>query len=99
MEVMNMTKKAISLAEFDQLPMETKLDILHKDGVHIGKRAVEEQITILYQLYGFYVEVYFREYRKEVSRIVTTENVDILQPYLDQVKIRDLDKNRNSNNG
>ena len=90
-----MTKKAIGLAEFNELLLENQLDILQKDGVHIGKRVVGGEITILYQLYGFYVEVYFKEYRKEVSRIITSENTDILQPYLDQVQIRDLDRNKN----
>lgn len=90
-----MTKKAIGLAEFKELLLENQLDILQKDGVHIGKRVVGGEITILYQLYGFYVEVYFKEYRKEVSRIITSENTDILQPYLDQVQIRDLDRNKN----
>jgi len=89
-----MTKKALSRAEFNTLAHQEQLHILYKDGVHIGKRTVDDTIVILYQLYSFYVEVYFKEYRKQVSRMITSEDTDLLQSYLHQVRIRDLDNNK-----
>lgn len=89
-----MTKKALSRAEFNTLAQQEQLNILYRDGVHIGKRTVDDTIVILYQLYSFYVEVYFKEYRKEVSRMITSEDTDLLQSYLHQVRIRDLDNNK-----
>ena len=49
---------------------------------------------ILYQVYGFYAEVYFKEYRREVDEIIVSDNAEILQPYLDQIQITGLDKNK-----
>jgi hypothetical protein len=88
-----MTKKAISSEEFKQLSKHVQLQVLHRDGVHVGKREVGHQDVILFQLYSFYVEIYYREYRKEVTEIVISENPAMLQPYLHQIHISDLDVN------
>ena len=90
-----MTKKAINFLEFNELSKEMQLHILHKDGVHVGKRKIDGKVVILFQLYSFYVEVYYKDYRKEVEHMLTSENPDILQPYLKQIHIRDLDKGKN----
>lgn len=92
-----MTKKALSLAEFIELAEEHQFDILHKHGVYVGKRKDNEQTIVLFQLHGFYVEVYYKQYRKTVDRIVTSDNADILQPYLTQIDVRDLNKGDSTN--
>ena len=89
-----MTKKLIDAKEFELLSPEKQLDILQKDGVHIGKRDIEHEKVILYQLYTFYVEVYFEEYRKKVNKMIISDKVDILQPYLDQIKINGIDQKK-----
>jgi hypothetical protein len=89
-----MTKKAIGYSEFIELPEELQLDLLHVDGVYIGKRKVNGQVVILHQLYGFYVEVYYKKYRKKIDRIVTSDHTDILQPYMDQIHVKGLNKNK-----
>lgn len=87
-----MTKKALSLEEFKNLPQELQFEMLHRHGVYVGKRKEGEQTVILFQLHGFYVEVFYRQYRKTIDRIVTSDHTDILHPYLDQIHIRDLKK-------
>jgi hypothetical protein len=94
-----MTKRAISLAEFNELNDALKLDLVQKQGAYIGKRKIKRQTVILYQLYGFYVEVYYRSYRAIVDAIQTTDEVIILQPYLDQIHVRDLDKDGKKQQG
>lgn len=89
-----MTKKLIGAQEFELLSQEKQLELLQKDGVHIGKRDIEKEKVILYQLYTFYVEVYFKEYRKKINKMIISDKVDILQPYLDQVKVKGIDKNK-----
>lgn len=59
----------------------------------MGKRQVNERPVILFQLYGFYVEVYYRVYRCTVDRLLTSDSTEILIPYLDQIYVRDLKKN------
>lgn len=90
-----MTKKLIGLGEFLELPAELQFEMLHRDGVYVGKRKVADQAVLLMQLYGFYVEVYYKAYRKEIDRIVTSDQTDILTPYLDQINIKDFNKNEN----
>lgn len=85
-----MTKKALSLAEFMDLPQELQFEVLHKHGVYVGKRKIQRQAVVLFQLHDFYVEVYYRQYRKTVDHIVSSNSTDILQPYLDQINIKDF---------
>ena len=87
-----MTKKALGLAEFKEMAFDLQFEILHRDGVHIGKRKVDDMIVILFQLYTFYVEVYYVQYRKVIHHIVTSEDTNILQPYLEQIHVKDLNK-------
>lgn len=87
-----MTRKALSLREFTELPEELQLEVLHKHGVYVGKRKVSGQFIILFQLHGFYVELYYSEYRKSVDRIMTSNHPEILHPYLDQIIVKDLGK-------
>jgi hypothetical protein len=85
-----MTQKLPGLREFLQLTEKEQFDLIRQDGVHVGKRKIGHQTILLFQLHGFYVEVYYKEYRKVVDRIHTSDSTDILQPYLDQVHVRDL---------
>ena len=82
----------MSLTEFNELDHAVKLNIVQKQGAYVGKRIVEGQTVVLYQLYGFYIEVYYTSYRKIVDSIHTTDNVDALLPYLNQIQVRDLDQ-------
>lgn len=93
-----MTKKAIGSKEFKELTEERQLDILQQDGVYVGKRKLGEQTVVLYQLSGFYVEVFYEHYRKKIERIITSDNTDILQPYISQVNVRDLNKDQGTGN-
>lgn len=92
-----MTKKALSLSEFSDLPPELQFDVLHKHGVYVGKRKIDQKTVVLFQLHGFYVEVYYQQYRKLIDHLITSENTDILHPYLDQINIRDLNDEKGGN--
>ena len=85
-----MTKKVTSLSEFIKLPQELQFELLYKHGVYIGKQKIGKQTVVLFQLNSFYVEVYYKKYRKLIDRIVTSDNTDILIPYLGQINVRDL---------
>ncbi|MGZ5287453.1 MAG: hypothetical protein ACXWB9_09730 [Flavisolibacter sp.] len=78
------------MIEFASLPEELQYEVLHKHGVYIGKRRFDDQVALLFQLHGFYVELFYSQYRKSIEHVITSEHTDILQPYLDQVYIRDL---------
>ena len=92
-----MTKKALSLTEFIDLPQELQFEVLHKHGVYIGKRKADQQTIVLFQLHSFYVEVYYKQYRKIIDHMITSNSTDILLPYLDQINVRDLNDDEKGN--
>ena len=85
-----MTRKILTGVEFEALSEEARLDLLHRDGVYIGKRNCDGQVLILFQLYGFYVEVHYKNYRRDISHLLVSGDVNMLQPYLDQINIKDF---------
>lgn len=85
-----MTKKALALSEFINLTEQQQFHVLHLHGVYVGKRKVGNQSVVLFQLHGFYVEVFYKQYRKIVDHILTTDDTAILQPYLDQINLKGL---------
>ena len=87
-----MTKKLVGLRDFLDLPEEKQLNLLRYDGVYVGKRKEGKQTVVLFQLYHFYVEVFYKHYRKVIDHFITSEETSILQPYLDQIQIRDIKK-------
>lgn len=92
-----MTKKVMGLQEFNELAEQQQLELLHKDGVFVGKIRVDSKSIILFQLYTFYVEVHYMKYRKQIDKIITTGNPEILKAYINQVQVRDLDENPEEN--
>ena len=88
-----MTKKAIGLDEYNALTQDQQLNLLHRDGAYIGKRKLNNQAVVLFQLYGFYVELHYKKYRRQIASITTTKDVGIVQPYIDQINISGFQNN------
>lgn len=89
-----MTKRALSLTEFVDLPQDVQFDVLHKHGVYVGKRKIDEKTAVLFQLHGFYVEVFYKQYRKLIESISTSASTEILLPYLDQISIKGFNEGK-----
>lgn len=89
-----MTKKLPGLQDFLLLSESEKLELLYRDGAHVGKRKVDGNTVILFQLYGFYVEIHYKEYRQVVDKMETSDSTEILQPYLSQIHVRDLKRGK-----
>jgi hypothetical protein len=85
-----MTKRVASLSDFNELSQQQQYALLHSDGVYVGKRKESGQTVILFQLYSFYVEVRYRVYRQEIDFLTLSDQMDILEPYIDQIQVRDL---------
>jgi len=89
-----MTKRALSLTEFIDLPQDIQFEVLHKHGVYVGKRKIDEKTVVLFQLHGYYVEVFYEQYRKIIDRISTSTSTEILLPYLDQISIKGFNEGK-----
>jgi len=76
----------MDVKEFQSLPEDEQVWILYEQGVYIGKKY-GKYISLLYQLEGFYVEIFYRSYRKHIYRMVYSDSTTILDPYLEQISI------------
>lgn len=75
---------------FEALSLQQQVTVLYKEGVYIGKSVKSGLQTVLYQVTGFYVEVYYLKYRSTVHSIRSFESTDVLEPYLQQIDINPL---------
>jgi hypothetical protein len=80
----------MTLCEFSLLPEKEKIVLLYDQGVYIGKRKLGGIVVLLYQLEGFYAEVYYRQYRRIVDRIRAFADTHRLDPYLAQIDVEHL---------
>jgi hypothetical protein len=60
------------------------------EGTHIGTRYDEEHNILLYQIDGFYVEVFYHRNLNVIRRYRPFKSVDQLKPYLRQIDISEL---------
>ena len=78
------------LHDFVRLPDEEKANLLYEQGAYIGKRKKAGTIVTLYQLEGFYAEVYYRKYRCFIDRISCFSGTARLGPYLNEINVEHL---------
>jgi len=80
----------MTLPEFKSMDYEKQIDLLHKEGVYVGKRKIFSRTVILFQLHTFYVEVYYRVYRKVIGHLNCAASTEILDPYLEQINVEEV---------
>ncbi len=80
----------MTLLKFKSLHDDDKIAILHKHGCYIGKRKIASIHVLLFQLEGFYIQIFYREYRKVIHHIHCFESAAFIDPYLDDIEINHL---------
>ncbi|RYZ00679.1 MAG: hypothetical protein EOO11_00710 [Chitinophagaceae bacterium] len=80
----------MTLFAFQLLTPAEQLDLLYEEGTYIGKRKVGGQVRILYQIEGFYVEVYYTKYRCVAEKLVCFRSTIPLEPYLEFIDVEHL---------
>jgi hypothetical protein len=73
--------------DFLQLDETDQLEILWYNGEQIGKRKENDYLVLLYQVEGFYVEVYYHTRLRAVRRYVSFQSTSRLGPYLQQIDL------------
>lgn len=76
--------------EFEALSRRQQVAVLYRQGVYIGKSVQGGLPTVLYQIEGFYIEVYYLKYRSAIHSIRCFDSTDSLAPYLSQIDIHYL---------
>lgn len=77
----------MTLYQFNQLDEMEQAEAIWEKGVHIGERTDDEHKILLYQIDGFYVEVFYHQEYNVIRRLRSFKSVDQLRPYLDQIKL------------
>ena len=73
--------------DFLQLDETGQLEILWYNGEQIGRRKENDYLVLLYQVEGFYVEVYYHTRLRAVRRYVSFQSTSRLEPYLQQIDL------------
>lgn len=80
----------MTLRKFLLLTQNDQVKLLYLNGVYIGKRKLGKTTIVLYQLEGFYAEVYYYKYRCLIECISCFADTARLDPYLGQITVEHL---------
>lgn len=80
----------MKLYEFNTLNMEAQIDAVCSKGVCLGGRQEPQFRIFLYQVDGFYVEVFYHWGTKKVTDFKAFMDTDLLEPYLDEINLAEL---------
>ena len=75
--------------QFRRLSEDSQSNIIYERGVLISVRTTEEHKVLLYQIEGFYAEVYYHPTQNFIN-IKSFTNTEELQPYLKQINLEGI---------
>ena len=75
--------------QFNKLSEDGQSDIIAKKGVLISVRRTDEHRVLLYQIGGFYAEVFYHPISNAIN-IKSFSSTEGLQPYLKQISLEGL---------
>jgi hypothetical protein len=75
----------MTLYEFNQMDEAEQMEVIW-DSVFVGDRDEEHKI-LLYQIDGFYVEVYYHKEYNDIRRFRSFSSTNELEPYLDKIDL------------
>jgi len=79
--------------EFLQLNETEQVELLWYNGEQIGRRKEDDYLILLYQVEGFYVEVYYHRKERAIKRYMSFDcNDSRLNIYLEKIDISPLYK-------
>ena len=74
--------------EFLQLNETEQVELLWYNGEQIGRRKEDDYLILLYQVEGFYVEVFYHRKQRVIKHYMSFDCGDArLEPYLDKIDI------------
>jgi hypothetical protein len=77
----------MTINEFQLLTEEEQSELLLHESIFIGKLSFGSQTFVLFQLHSFYVEVSYKQYRKEISHITCYDNPDDVFLYIERLPL------------
>lgn len=80
----------MTLHQFRSLPLQTQERLLINNGTFLFDRKAVGIKVLLYQLSGFYVEVFYDTVTAKVCTIKSFTETDDLEPYLYKIDISEV---------
>lgn len=80
----------VSINDFKTLPFDKKCDFITYWGSYLMTSIISEQKVFLYELGGFYIEVWFSPKHDKVLGINAFKDIDGLTPHLANVQIDEI---------
>lgn len=77
----------MTLYQYKQLDNTDQACVLWNKGVYLGELSNPQHKIALYQIEGFYVEVFYDTADNVIKRLRSFSSVDQLKPYLDKIDI------------
>ena len=82
------SKPAIMTATyFDQLSENKQTDVLWESGAYLDRRTEGYYNILLFQIEGFYAEVFYHAHFNVIIKIETFSDMDRLDPYLHKLDL------------
>lgn len=75
---------------FDQLSEASQTDMIFESGAFVGRRTAGFHTVLLFQIEGFYTEIYYHSHFNVIIRIESFSDMERLEPYLDSIELASL---------
>jgi hypothetical protein len=80
----------MDLVQFAALEKQEQINVIKSDGTFLFLRQEAGIDIVLYQVKGFYTEVYFESTNKKNIRIICFDDTSSLDVYLKEINISEL---------
>ena len=80
----------MTLEQFNKLDEDGKSNALWVNASLVDLIRKEYLTILLYQLHGFYVEVYYNYNKNQIEQFKSFNSVDQLEPYLDKISLEGI---------
>ncbi|MFL5742313.1 MAG: hypothetical protein ACJ75B_18960 [Flavisolibacter sp.] len=80
----------MTISEFSHMDEANQAQALIERGVFLAERLYKNFIIFLYQVDNFYVEIYHNLRFNVIQGMISFEDEEVLQPYLESIDISQL---------
>ncbi|HEX6334690.1 MAG TPA: hypothetical protein VFZ78_10720 [Flavisolibacter sp.] len=80
----------MTVSQFSVLTDDQKANLVYSEGVLIGLRKTFDCRILLYQLHGFYVEIWYQPSRNIIRNFLSFTSTDRLDPYLRKLSLEGI---------
>ena len=80
----------MTLYDYSELNEVEQHEVLWDHGVMVGDRNDDQHNIILYQIFSFYVELYYNPDYDVLKRLRSFSRLEFLDPYIEQLDISEI---------